>query len=147
MKVVLQIVKEANVKVNNALINEINNGYLLLVGIDEFDNEEIVKKMASKIINLRINKDSNDKTNLTISQVQGEILAISQFTLCAILDSRRPSFSHAAKADMALRLYELFVDELNNLGITTKKGVFGEHMEVSLINDGPFTLAIADKDL
>ncbi len=147
MKVVIQVVDNASVSVNDKLINSINNGYLLLVGIDQNDNEEIVKKMASKIANLRINPDENGKTNLSILATKGEILSISQFTLCALLDSRRPSFSYAAKPDIAKQYYELFNQELRNNGIIVKEGIFGEEMIVSLVNHGPFTIVYTEKDL
>ena len=147
MKVVIQVCKEASVKVDGLLHNQINSGYLLLVGIDKNDNEDIVKKMAEKIYYMRINKDENGKTNLSLSQVGGEILSISQFTLCAILDSRRPSFTFAAPADVAKSLYEKFNQYLSDFGLIVKDGVFGADMEVSLINDGPFTIVVTEKDL
>ena len=143
MKVVLQVVKQASVSVNNTLISKINSGYLLLVGIEKEDTSETIKKMAKKIIDMRINKDENDKTNLSIKDVGGEILSVSQFTLCADLDSRRPSFSRAASPDVAKKLYEEFNKELSDNDILVKTGVFKEHMEVSLINDGPFTINIS----
>ena len=143
MKVVLQVVKQASVSVNNTLISKINIWYLLLVGIEKKDTSEIIKKMAKKIIDIRINKDENDKTNLSIKDVGGEILSVSQFTLCADLDSRRPSFSNAANPDVAKKLYDEFNEELSSNNIVVKTGVFKEHMEVSLINDGPFTINIS----
>lgn len=147
MKVVIQIVNSASVKVEGQLINKIDKGYLLFVGIDKLDDELIVKKMAKKIIEMRINKDINGKTNLSILDVNGEILSISQFTLCAILDSRRPSFSNAARADVANKLYEIFNEELTKYNVNVKKGVFGADMKVNLENDGPFTIVVTDKDL
>lgn len=147
MKVVIQVCDKASVSVDNELVNEIANGYLLLVGIDKNDNEEIVSKMANKIFNLRINKDENGKTNLNISQTNGEILSISQFTLCAILDSRRPSFTFAASADVAKKLYDYFNNCLRDLGLNVKEGIFGADMSVSLINQGPFTIVVTEKDL
>ncbi|MCI5746137.1 MAG: D-aminoacyl-tRNA deacylase [Erysipelotrichaceae bacterium] len=147
MKVVIQIVNSASVKVEGQLINKIDKGYLLFVGIDKLDDELIVKKMAKKIIEMRINKDINGKTNLSILDVNGEILSISQFTLCAIIDSRRPSFSNAARADVANKLYELFNEELTKYNVIVKKGVFGADMKVYLENDGPFTIVVTDKDL
>ena len=147
MKVVIQVVDHASVSVNKQLINKINNGYLLLVGIEPNDNETIIKKMADKIINLRINPDENGKTNLSILNVGGEILSISQFTLCATLDSRRPSFSSAAKPDIAKPLFDKFNEYLKTYNIVVKDGVFGEEMEVSLLNHGPFTIIITTEDL
>ena len=147
MKVVVQVVDHASVSVNSQLVNTINKGYLLLVGIDQDDNETIVKKMADKIINLRINPDENGKTNLSILNINGEILSISQFTLCAKLDSRRPSFSYAAKPDVAKPLFELFNNELRKYDVIVKEGVFGEEMEVSLLNHGPFTIVLTQENL
>ena len=147
MKVVIQVVDHASVSVNKQLVNEIKNGYLLLVGIDILDDETIVKKMAEKIINLRINPDENGKTNLSILNINGEILSISQFTLCAKLDSRRPSFSSAAKPDIAKTLFELFNNELRKHDVVVKEGVFGEEMEVSLLNHGPFTIVLTQDNL
>lgn len=147
MKVVIQVVDHASVSVNNQLINKIDKGYLLLVGIEPGDDEKIIEKMANKIINLRINPDENGKTNLSISNVGGEILSISQFTLCATLDSRRPSFSSAAKPDVAKPLFDKFNEILKSFEITVKDGVFGEEMEVSLLNHGPFTIIITNNDL
>lgn len=147
MKVVIQVVDYASVSVNNQLINKIDKGYLLLVGIEPGDDEKIIEKMANKIINLRINPDENGKTNLSILNVGGEILSISQFTLCATLDSRRPSFSSAAKPDVAKPLFDKFNEILKSFEITVKDGVFGEEMEVSLLNHGPFTIIITNNDL
>ena len=147
MKVVIQVVSKASVSVNNQLVNKIGNGYLLLVGIDKNDNEDIITKMANKIVNLRINKDENDKTNLSILTTGGEILSISQFTLCALLDSRRPSFSYAASADVAKQLYHKFNEQLQSYGIIVKEGKFGEEMDVELLNKGPFTIVVTEKDL
>lgn len=147
MKVVIQVVDKASVKVNDRIINSINQGYLLLVGIEQNDNEETIKKFANKVINLRINKDENDKTNLSILDIKGEILSISQFTICAKLDSRRPSFSYAAKPDIALKLYNLFNEELKKANIIVKDGIFGAEMEVSLINHGPFTIILDNETM
>ena len=147
MKVVIQVVDKASVSVNGELINKIDNGYLLLVGIDQDDNLQIIKKMAEKIVNLRINPDENGKTNLSILNINGQILSISQFTLCAKLDSRRPSFSYAAKPDVAKPLFDEFNKILSSYGILVKDGVFGEEMEVSLINHGPFTIVLGSENL
>lgn len=147
MKVVIQVVDHASVSVNNNLINNIGKGYLLLVGIDKGDDETIISKMAQKIINMRINPDENGKTNLSILDINGEILSISQFTLCAEVDKRRPSFSSAAKPDVAKPLFELFNNYLRNNNVVVKEGVFGEEMEVSLLNHGPFTIVLTHQDL
>lgn len=147
MKVVIQVVDHASVSVNEQLINKINKGYLLLVGIDQDDNETIVSKIAEKIVNMRINPDENGKTNLSIKDINGEILSISQFTLCADVTKRRPSFSTAAKPDVAKPLFEIFNNILRNHEIIVKEGVFGEEMEVSLLNHGPFTIVLTEKNV
>lgn len=147
MKVVIQVVDKASVTINNQIYNSINNGYVLLVGIDQNDDEIILKKMVSKIVNLRINPDENGKTNLSIVQTKGEILSISQFTLCASLESRRPSFCKAAKPDIAKKLYEIFNDELRKNDIIVKEGIFGEDMIVSIENHGPFTIVLTENDI
>lgn len=145
MKILIQIVKEANVKVDNKIVNQIENGYLLFVGIEITDTKEIIEKMATKVANIRINKDNEGKTNLSLKDVGGKILSISQFTLCADSTSRRPSFTKAANKEMAINYYEYFNKLLENEGYEVKTGCFGKHMDVSLINDGPFTI-ILDSD-
>ena len=147
MKVVIQIVEEASVSVEGKEVAKIGNGYLLLVGIEKGDTKEDIIQAANKIYNMRINKDENDKTNLAIKDVKGEILSISQFTLLADLSSRRPSFINAASADIASELYDAFNLELEKLGLVVKKGVFGAYMKVNLVNDGPFTIVYNSKEL
>lgn len=142
MKIVIQVVKEASVTINDKLYNQIGKGYLLLVGIEKDDNEQVVQNVANRICNMRINKDENDKTNLSILDIEGEILSISQFTLAADCSKRRPSFSKAADPVTAKRLYEYFNECLKKLNIIVKEGIFGEYMQVSLVNDGPFTIII-----
>ena len=142
MKVVLQRVQYANCIVDKEMVSEINKGYLLLVGFTHSDTIENVKKMAKKISALRVFTDEFDKMNLSIKDVNGEILAISQFTLYADPNSgNRPSFINAMKPDPAEALYQEFVKILNEeYQITTKKGVFGAHMELHTICDGPVTI-------
>lgn len=142
MKVVLQRVKYANCIVEKEMVSEINKGYLLLVGFTHSDTIENVKKMAKKISALRVFTDEFDKMNLSIKDVNGEILAISQFTLYADPNSgNRPSFINAMKPDPAEALYQEFVKILNEeYQITTKKGVFGAHMELHTVCDGPVTI-------
>lgn len=143
MRVVLQVVEKASVEVENKIIGKINKGYLLLVGIFESDNEEKVIKLAEKISKLRVFPDENGKTNLSLKDVGGSILSVSQFTLCAnLVGSNRPSFSEAAKREKAISLYELFNDELKNKGFEVQMGEFGADMKVNLVNDGPFTLVV-----
>ena len=148
MRVVLQRVTEASVTIDGSLYNEIKNGYMLLVGVTEGDNEEIASKMAAKIHDLRIFEDENGKMNLSIDQVAGEILSISQFTLYAnCRKGRRPSFDKAARPALASPLYDYFNDQLRALGLTVKTGVFGADMKVRLLNDGPVTIIMDSQEL
>lgn len=140
MKVVIQIVKEAKLTVNDKLVSSINEGYVIFVGFESTDTEQIITKMVDKIVHLRINKDINDKTNLSILDCNKEILSVSQFTLCANCESRRPSFSNAMEANKAKNYYEIFNNKLKEYQINVKTGVFKEHMLVNLTNDGPFTI-------
>lgn len=143
MRVVLQIVDQASVEIEKKVISKIAKGYLLLVGIVQGDNEDNVIKMADKISKLRVFKDESDKTNLSLKDVKGSILSVSQFTLCAdISKGNRPSFVNSAKREDAIRLYELFNKKLKELGFEVQTGNFGADMKVSLINDGPFTLFV-----
>lgn len=145
MRVVVQKVKRAAVSSNGKLINKINNGYYLLVGITHTDNEEIAYKLALKISKLRIFEDNEGKLNLSIKDVNGEILSISQFTLYAdAKKGNRPSFVLAAKKDLALPLYNKFNEMLNELGIKTYEGQFGEYMEIDCVNDGPATILLEE---
>lgn len=148
MRVIVQRVKKASVKVEGNIVASIKQGYLLLVGFTHEDNSFIVKKVAEKITNLRIFSDENDKMNLAIKEVKGEILSVSQFTLYGdVSGGRRPSFTSSAKADKAKELYELFNEYLDKLEINTKSGIFQSYMEVESINDGPVTVIIDSEDL
>lgn len=142
MKVTLQRVSYANCIVENKKISEINKGLMLLVGFTHTDTIENVKKMAKKIANLRIFEDENEKMNLSVKDVKGEILAISQFTLYADTTAgNRPSFVNSMRPDPANELYKEFVSILNNeYDIPTKMGVFGAHMCLNPICDGPVTI-------
>lgn len=143
MKVVLQVVTKANVIIDNKVYNEINNGYMLLVGIGKEDNEEKIREMANKISKLRVCADENGKTNLDIHATNGQILSISQFTLYAnTKGSNRPDFLNAAGKDKAIYLYDLFNRELRDNNIVVKEGIFGADMKVNLENDGPFTILL-----
>ncbi len=149
MKVVVQRVKHAEVSVNRETISKIDDGYLLLVGFTHEDNMSQVEKVARKVANLRIFSDSDDKLNLNIEQVKGKILSISQFTLYGDLKkTNRPSFTKAKNYQEANELYlkfnKLLRDEYN---IETLEGVFGENMQVSLVNDGPVTIIIDSSEL
>lgn len=147
MKAVIQRVNGASVTVDGSVAGEIGKGYLILLGVMESDGESEMKKLAKKIFNLRIFEDENGKTNKSLTQVGGEILVVSQFTLCAdISHGNRPSFIYSAKPETANELYEHFCAELETLGAgKVQKGIFGADMAVELINDGPFTI-IADTD-
>ena len=145
MRVVVQRCDNANVKINNKINGEINKGYMLLVGFDKDDTKEDIIKMAKKIIDLRIFTDSNDKMNLSIKDVNGSILSISQFTLSAKLSGRRPSFSNAMNFNDAKDMYDMFNKELRTYDVKVEEGIFGAEMKVSLINDGPVTILIDSK--
>ena len=143
MRVVLQRVKYASVKVDGELINEIGHGFLLLVGIKNGEQKSDVEKIAKKISTLRIFEDENHKLNRAIKDVQGEILSISQFTLYADLrKGNRPSFIEAAHREEAIELYEYFNKLLSSYDIKVKTGIFGADMKIELLNDGPVTIII-----
>ena len=144
MIAVLQRVKSAQVYINCKQYSAINNGILILLGINKIDTISDVKYLINKIVQLRIFNDDEDKMNLSISDINGDILVVSQFTLLAnIQKGRRPSFTDSAKPDAAKKLYDLFIDQLkeyNNLNIQT--GVFGSMMNIKLINNGPATFIL-----
>ena len=147
MRAVIQRVKSAKVRVEGKIISEIKEGYLILVGFKIDDDEKTVAKIAEKIINLRIFSDENDKMNLDLASVKGEILSVSQFTLYAdVTTGRRPSFTKSAAADKAVALYGHFNDWLRTYGLPVKTGVFQAAMEVELVNDGPVTIIIDSED-
>ena len=143
MRAILQKVSEAEVSVFNNIVSEIKGGLLILLGVSVNDTKIEAEKLAKKISGLRIFTDSDDKLNFSVLDVKGEILAVSQFTLYAdCRKGRRPSFIEAAPGEKALPLFEYFVALLEQEGLPVKKGVFGEHMEVKLINDGPTTIIL-----
>jgi D-tyrosyl-tRNA(Tyr) deacylase len=147
MRIVVQRVKKAKVAVAEEVVAAIDVVYLLLVGFTESDNREIVKKIADKLINLRIFSDEADKLNLSIKEVQGAILSVSQFTLYADLTAgRRPSFIKSAKAEKAKVLFEYFNECLKNYSINVQSGIFQTDMQVSLQNDGPVTIILESED-
>lgn len=146
MKVVVQVCKSASVKIDGKVNGKIDKGYVILVGFTDGDNEEIIKKMASKIVNLRVFYDENDKMNLDIKSVNGKILSISQFTLYAKLNGRRPSFSSALNYKDASKLYDYFNEKLREEDVKVETGIFGADMKVELINDGPVTILIDSKE-
>lgn len=149
MKVVLQTVKEAHVDILGKTVGSISNGYLLLVGFTDGDDKEIVNKMVDKIIKLRVFADEHRQINLSLADVNGRILSISQFTLYAnTKGGRRPSFVEAMKPHEAELLYEYFNSTLElQSGQHIETGVFGADMDVYSINDGPFTLVLDSKEL
>ncbi len=143
----IQRVSKASVKVDDTLISSINSGYVILVGIFEHDTEKDIEKSVQKITTLRIMSDDQDKMNRSIIDSHGEILLVSQFTLCADLSGgRRPSFVKAKKPEEARILYEKMVELLRNEGIPVKTGQFGTYMDVEIRNDGPVTV-IVDSNL
>lgn len=146
MRIVLQRVKYASVKVDGELCGKTDGGYMLLFGAGHGDTEEICRKLADKTANLRIFSDESDKINLSLADVGGTILVVPQFTLYAdCRKGNRPNFIQAAKPDEANRLYEYFVEYLRSKGFHVETGSFGADMKVELLNDGPFTL-ILDSD-
>jgi len=143
MKIVIQRVKQSKVKVNSEVIAKIDKGLLILIGAEKGDNKSDVDYLVSKAINLRIFEDDNSKMNLSVLDIKGEILVVSQFTLLGdCRKGRRPSFDKAAKGEDALELYENFVSELNKSELKIQTGEFGAHMQVELTNDGPVTLIL-----
>lgn len=146
MKIVIQRTKEASVTIDGAIVGEISHGLVLLVGIEEQDQQEDVDYLVRKISKMRIFEDSEGKMNLSIEDVGGEILSISQFTLYAeTKKGNRPSFIKAAKPETAIPLYEAFNTGLRETGLTVQTGGFGADMKVSLLNDGPVTIIIDSK--
>ena len=142
MKAVIQRVKNARVGVDGKTVGEISEGYLILVGVMDGDTEEDAEILARKTANLRIFTDEDDKMNKSLLDIDGEVLAVSQFTLCAdVKKGNRPSFINSAAPDEANRLYEYYCSKLLENGVRkVEKGVFGAHMEVSLLNNGPVTI-------
>lgn len=146
MRVIIQRSKKASVVVDENVIGKIDNGYVLLIGFTDGDTKEIIDKMINKIVNLRIFSDSEDKLNFSLKDVKGSILSISQFTLYAKLNGRRPSFTDALNYKDAKELYEYFNHKLKEEQIDVQTGEFGADMKVSLVNDGPVTIIIDSKE-
>lgn len=142
MKAVIQRVLNAKVTVDSKVTGEIGKGFLVLLGVMEGDTEQEMKLMAKKVAQLRIFEDENEKMNLSLEDVGGSVLVVSQFTLCAdVSHGRRPSFINSARPETANRLYEQFVRELHSWGIAdVQTGIFGADMAVELLNDGPVTI-------
>ena len=139
----LQRVKKASVVVDGKIVSEIGKGLLVLLGAEKGDTEALADYLAKKIVNLRIFPDEKDKMNVSIKDVVGEVLVVSQFTLASyIKKGNRPSFSDALEEKIAEKLYEKFVDDIKSEGLHVRKGVFKARMEVSLVNDGPVTFIL-----
>jgi len=140
MRAVVTRVSSASVEIDGAVTGEIGKGFLVLLGIKQTDTEEDALKLASKICNLRVFADSDGKMNLNLEAIGGSLLVVSQFTLFADTKSRRPGFSLAARPDVAIPLYEFFIEECKNAGFKVETGEFGAMMNVSSVNDGPVTI-------
>lgn len=148
MKFVIQRVTHASVTVDEKIVGKINKGFLVLVGVSETDNTAIADKMVDKLTGLRIFEDENEKTNLSISDVNGEFLVVSQFTLYAdCRKGNRPSFTLAGKPDKANKLYEYIMNRIASKGFHVEHGIFGADMKVELLNDGPFTIVLDSTEI
>ncbi len=143
MKSVIQRVSQASVTIDDVVVGEIQKGFMILLGITHTDTEKDVKWMVDKIAGLRVFEDENGKMNLSLEDVEGELLIVSQFTLYGdARKGRRPSFIDAARPEKAIPLYEKFVEMAREKGVKVATGEFGADMKVSLINDGPVTLIV-----
>ena len=144
MRLVVQRVKKSSVEVNNKIVGKIDEGFLVLCGITHSDTEKEADILARKVCNLRVFNDENDKMNLSLKQIGGSLLVISQFTLYAdsMSSGNRPSFIDAAKPEKAEPLYNYFVKKCEEEGVKVEKGIFGADMKVSLVNDGPVTIIL-----
>lgn len=143
MKLVVQRVKNAKVEVEGKIVGSIDKGFLVLLGVTHTDNEQIADYLVKKLCNLRVFKDDNDKMNLSIKDINGKLLIVSQFTLYADCSKgNRPAFVNAAKPEIANKLYEYFCNKCKENGIEVQKGIFGANMQVSLLNDGPVTIIL-----
>ena len=148
MRFVIQRTKKADVKVNGETVGEIGKGFLVLIGISQSDTEETADRLVKKMLGLRIFEDENGKTNLSLDSVNGSLLLVSQFTLYAnCKKGNRPSFTEAGKPEKAEKLYEYIISECRKSGMEVQTGRFGAEMEVSLVNDGPFTIILDSESL
>ena len=148
MRFVIQRVREASVSVDGKVIGQIGHGLLVFVGVSDSDNRQIADKMTDKMTKLRIFDDADGKTNLSISDVGGEFLVISQFTLYAdCRKGNRPSFTRAGKPDMAEERYEYIMEAIQEKGFPVARGEFGADMKVSILNDGPFTILLDSDEI
>ncbi len=143
MKALIQRVKDASVTIEGDLYSKIGRGILIFLGVEKSDEIENADKLAQKVLNLRIFEDENEKMNLSVTDIKGEVMIVSQFTLCGdCKKGTRPSFDNAAKPDKAVKLYEDFVNFLKLSGLIVQTGKFRAMMDVSLVNDGPVTFMI-----
>lgn len=147
MRIVIQRVSEASVSIHQEITGQINHGFMVLVGVEEADSQEDVDYLVRKTANMRIFEDEEGKMNISLKDIGGQVLSISQFTLHAnTKKGNRPSFIDAAKPDHSLPLYEAYNEGLRQEGLTVETGEFGADMQVALINDGPVTIIIDSKD-
>ena len=148
MKFVVQRVSEAACRVEDKITGQIGKGFMVLIGVSDEDTKEIADKMIKKLLGLRIFEDENGKTNLSLNDVNGELLLISQFTLYAdCKKGNRPSFIRAGKPDMANEMYEYILAKCRVVIPVVETGVFGAHMHISLVNDGPFTILLDSAEI
>ena len=148
MRFVIQRVQHANVSVDGQIIGAIDKGLLVFIGVTHSDTREIADKMVKKLVNMRIFQDENDKTNLALQDVNGQLLLISQFTLYAdCKKGNRPSFVNAGNPDMANELYEYIINSCKESVPIVEKGSFGADMKIDLLNNGPFTIVLDSDDL
>ncbi|MBP3634814.1 MAG: D-tyrosyl-tRNA(Tyr) deacylase [Oscillospiraceae bacterium] len=148
MRAVVTRVKEASVTIDGQIVGQIGQGFLILLGITHDDTPELCRKLAEKVLGLRVFTDENDKMNRSLADVGGSVLVVSQFTLYGDCShGRRPSFMGAAGPDLAIPLYEQFLSECERLGYPPQHGQFGAKMEVASVNDGPVTMIVDTKDL
>lgn len=148
MIVVIQRVLRGSVKVDDKVVAETGKGYVLLVGFCKNDKEEYLDKMANKIKNFRVFEDENGKMSRSISEIQGDVLLVSNFTLCAGLrKGRRPSFDRAMEPERAKEFFDIFENKLKSMGLNVKTGVFGAKMQIHITNDGPVTFILTEEDI
>ena len=148
MKFVVQRVKYASVTIEGEVVGKIGQGFLVLIGVSDTDTKEIADKMIKKMLGLRIFEDENGKTNISLGDVQGELLLVSQFTLYAdCKKGNRPSFIRAGKPDMASEMYDYIISECKKTVKVVEQGSFGADMKVELLNDGPFTILLDSDEI
>lgn len=148
MKVVIQRVSQASVTIDFKTVAEIQKGLLVLVGIEDVDNQEDIDWLCQKITNLRVFGDENEVMNLSVKDIDGDVIVVSQFTLHALTKKgNRPSYIKASKPEIAIPMYEKFISQLENeLGKKVQTGIFGADMKVALVNDGPVTILMDSKN-